>query len=154
MYSLLVNQICPPQQEVTQMINWVSRCFLAQFNKSFSQMRYYIIHQILSDWLRPCIKQISFLLPNEFQLRLFLFFSLLSASFILQLLLLSKDLLFFSLFFFLFLESYLSYNLVFFRIWCCNLQFTFFLVSRRLRWRNFLLFKTTQELLVGVCYQI
>ncbi len=116
MYSLLVNQICPPQQEVTQMINWVSRCFLAQFNKSFSQMRYYIIHQILSDWLRPCIKQISFLLPNEFQLRLFLFFSLLSASFILQLLLLSKDLLFFSLFFFLFLESYLSYNLVFFRI--------------------------------------
>ena len=100
---LLVNQVGPLQQEVRKVVNGIFRNLLAKLNKSFSQVRNHIVHQVLADWLRALVKQVALLFANLlkfgshsifFDFLLFGGFGLFCSSF-LGLLLLSMELLLF-----------------------------------------------------------
>jgi len=64
------------KKEVGQVVSWVVRNVLAKVDESLGQVRHDLIHQVLTDGLRPLVQKISFVFANLFKLGSFAFLSL------------------------------------------------------------------------------
>ena len=65
--NLLVEEVGPFEKEVGQELGRVFGYLFAELDQSFGEVWHHIVHQVLSDWLRPLVEEISLLLSDLFQ---------------------------------------------------------------------------------------
>ena len=69
--ELFIELISAVQEEISEHVSRVLWHLFAELDEAFSQMWNNIVHQVLSDWLRSSIKEVSLLLTNLLELFLF-----------------------------------------------------------------------------------
>lgn len=74
--ELFVNFISFLKKEVGQEVSGIVRDFFAKVNESLGQVRYNLIHQVLTDGLRSLVEKVSFVITNLLELGSITFLSL------------------------------------------------------------------------------
>ena len=66
--KLFVDLIGTLEKEVGEEVCWVLRDILAEIDQTFSQVRHNLVHQVLTDGLRPFVKKVTLVLPDLLKL--------------------------------------------------------------------------------------